>query len=103
MQATFLRFRKKLKIKVVINGGKTKYQCSQHFLIFRKQFKINVATLFTFSKKSKISVVNNFFSRNVINQCTVKPVHNGLCPQRKPVINGHFVKNTSFFMVFVWN
>jgi hypothetical protein len=34
---------------------------------------------------------------------TVKPVHNGLCPQRKPVINGHFVKNTSFFMVFVWN
>jgi hypothetical protein len=34
---------------------------------------------------------------------TVKPVHNGLCPQRKPVINGHFVKNTSFFIVFVWN
>jgi hypothetical protein len=25
------------------------------------------------------------------------------CPQRKPVINGHFVNNTSFFMVFVWN
>jgi hypothetical protein len=34
---------------------------------------------------------------------TVKPVHNGLCPQRKPVINGHLVKNTSFFMFFVWN
>jgi hypothetical protein len=33
----------------------------------------------------------------------LKPVHNGLCPQRKPVINGHFVNNTSFFMVFVWN
>jgi hypothetical protein len=34
---------------------------------------------------------------------TVKPVHNGPCPQRKPVINGHFVENTSFFTIFVWN
>jgi hypothetical protein len=35
--------------------------------------------------------------------CTVKPVHNGLCPQRKPAINGHFAKNTSFLWFLYGN
>jgi hypothetical protein len=50
-------FREKFKINVVINGGKTKYQCRQHFLLFEKSSKSMSSSM---EAKSNISVVSKF-------------------------------------------
>jgi nucleoside phosphorylase len=65
----FLHFREKFKSKVVINGGKTKYKCSQRFFFFLEKSKINVVVInvgkinfqcsLLFLEKFKITVAIN--------------------------------------------
>jgi hypothetical protein len=52
---------------------------------------------------NRISLYNNVYLKKLLIYLFIYSIHSITCPQRKPVINEHFVKNTSFFMVFVWN